>query len=203
MNDSSKTIVTNQGDRPDQATLDGLELRLEAVVEVGHPTAVVQHPGTGDLYVSGAEGPIVRVPADGTGQETVADFGSQISTQGESGLLDIAFNAGGDLFLEGGSVAREIVLLRRPTQPHRFERGRGALWRLISHLSLNHLSLSAGGIDAIREMLRLYDLPRSAVTRRQIEALVAIDFKPATAWLPGQPFPTFVRQRSRIRNWSA
>jgi type VI secretion system protein ImpG len=102
-------------------------------------------------------------------------------------------NAGGDLFLEGGSVAREIMLLRRPTQPHRFERGRGALWRLISHLSLNHLSLSAGGVDAIREMLRLYDLPRSAVTRRQIEALVAIDFKPATAWLPGQPFPTFVR----------
>lgn len=102
-------------------------------------------------------------------------------------------NAGGDLFLEGGSVAREITLLRRPTQPLRFERGRGALWRLISHLSLNHLSLSAGGIDAIREMLRLYDLPRSAVTRRQIEALVAIDFLPATAWLPGQPFPTFVR----------
>lgn len=102
-------------------------------------------------------------------------------------------NAGGDLFLEGGSVAREIALLRRPTQPCRFERGRGALWRLISHLSLNHLSLSAGGIDAIREMLRLYDLPRSAVTRRQIEALVAIDFSPASAWLPGQPFPTFVR----------
>lgn len=102
-------------------------------------------------------------------------------------------NAGGDLFLEGGTVAREITLLRRPTQPLRFERGRGALWRLISHLSLNHLSLSAVGIDAIREMLRLYDLPRSAVTRRQIEALTAIDFMPATAWLPGQPFPTFVR----------
>lgn len=102
-------------------------------------------------------------------------------------------NAGGDLFLEGGSVAREISLLRRPTPPCRFERGRGALWRLISHLSLNHLSLSAGGIDAIREMLRLYDLPRSAVTRRQIDALTAIEFRPATAWLPGQPFPTFVR----------
>ncbi len=102
-------------------------------------------------------------------------------------------NAGGDLFLEGGSVAREIRLVRKPTPSHRFERGRGALWRLISHLSLNHLSLSAGGIEALRELLRLYDLPRSAANARQVDGLVAIDFKPAHACLPGNPFATFVR----------
>ena len=107
-------------------------------------------------------------------------------------LLSIG-NAGGDLFLEGGSVAREIRLVRKPTLAHRFERGRGSLWRLISHLSLNHLSLSAGGIDAVRELLRLYNLPRSATNRRQIEGVVAIEFAPAHAWLPGNPFPTFVR----------
>ncbi|MDE2401381.1 MAG: type VI secretion system baseplate subunit TssF [Burkholderiales bacterium] len=100
---------------------------------------------------------------------------------------------GGDLFMEGGSVAREIKLLRKPTPSQRFERGRGALWRLISHLSLNHLSLSGGGIDALKEMLRLYDLPRSASSRRQIDGLVAVEFRPATAWLPGEPFATFVR----------
>lgn len=99
---------------------------------------------------------------------------------------------GGDLFMEGGLV-KDIRLLRRPTPSHRFERGRGVLWRLISHLSLNHLSLSAGGIDALKEMLRLYDLPRSAINRRQIDGLIAIDFKPATAWLPGEPHATFVR----------
>jgi hypothetical protein len=82
---------------PDQATLDGLELRLEPVVEIGHPTAVIQHPGTDDLYVSGVEGPIMRVPADGSSPVTVADFGDRISTRGESGLLDVAFNAAGDL----------------------------------------------------------------------------------------------------------
>jgi type VI secretion system protein ImpG len=102
-------------------------------------------------------------------------------------------NAGGDLFVEGGSVAREIRLLRKPTATHRFERGRGSLWRLISHLSLNHLSLSGRGIDALKEMLRLYDLPRDATNRRQIDGMVSIDFAPATAWLPGQPFATFVR----------
>jgi type VI secretion system protein ImpG len=101
--------------------------------------------------------------------------------------------AGGDLFLDGGGLAREIRLLRKPTPSHRFERGRGALWRLISHLSLNHLSLSGGGIDAIKEMLRLYDLPRSASNRRVLDGLSAISFKPATACLPGDPFPTFVR----------
>ena len=102
-------------------------------------------------------------------------------------------NAGGDLFLEGGSVAREIRLMRKPTASHRFETGRGAHWRLISHLSLNHLTLSAGGIDALKELLRLYDLPRSASTRRQLDGIVAIDFKPASACLPGNPFPVFVR----------
>lgn len=102
-------------------------------------------------------------------------------------------HAGGDLFLEGGSVAREIRLVRKPTPSQRFERGRGALWRLISHLSLNHLSLSAGGVEALRELLRLYDLPRSAVNRRQIDGVVAIEFKPAHACLPGNPFVTFVR----------
>lgn len=101
--------------------------------------------------------------------------------------------AGGDLFMEGGGLAKEIRLLRRPTSTLRFERGKGALWRLISHLSLNHLSLSAGGIDALKEMLSLYDLPRSAANRRQIDGLVGVAFKPATAWLQGEPYATFVR----------
>ncbi len=101
--------------------------------------------------------------------------------------------SGGDLFMDGGSVAREIVLLRKPTRAERFERGNGALWRLVSHLSLNHLSLSGSGLDGLKELLRLYDLPRSSVTKRMLDGLIAIDHKPAVAWLPGEPFATFVR----------
>jgi len=100
---------------------------------------------------------------------------------------------GGDLTMEGGSVARAIRLLRKPTPSMRLERRRGTLWRLISHLSLNHLSLEAGGIDALREMLRLYDLPNAATNRRQVEGLVAVDYKPTTTWLAGEPFACFVR----------
>ena len=64
---------------------------------------------------------------------------------------------------------------------------RGARWRLISHLALNHLSLSDGeeGRDALREILRLYEFTdaeaaeqRSAVTRQMIEGL-AVGVQPA------------------------
>lgn len=101
--------------------------------------------------------------------------------------------AGGDLFMEGGGLAKEVRLLRKPSPSQRFDRGRGALWRLISHLSLNHLSLSGGGVDALKEMLRLYDLPRSATNRRQIDGIKRISFQPSTAWLQGEPYATFVR----------
>jgi type VI secretion system protein ImpG len=60
-------------------------------------------------------------------------------------------------------------------------------------LSLNHLSLTDGGVDAFREMLALYDLPRSPSSQRQIGGITAIEQRPATAWLPGNPFASLVR----------
>jgi type VI secretion system protein ImpG len=100
---------------------------------------------------------------------------------------------GGDLFLEGGSSVRSIAFLRKPTASHRFASGRGAHWRLISHLALNHLSLADGGVDAFREMLALYDLPRSPSSQRQIGGIKAIAQRPTTAWLAGNPFTCLVR----------
>jgi len=100
---------------------------------------------------------------------------------------------GGDLFIEGGSLAREIRLLRKPSPAYRFERGRGAQWRLISHLALNHLSLVQSGLSAFKEMLSLYDLPRSAISGRQINSIQHLEHASASAWLPGKPFASFVR----------
>jgi len=102
-------------------------------------------------------------------------------------------NPGGDLFTEGGGVWREIRMLRKPTPPYRIEPGKGVVWRLISQLSLNHLSLSDSGIDGLKEMLRLYDMPRSATNQRLIDGMVAIDYKPVHAFLGGEPFATLVR----------
>ncbi|HRL21306.1 type VI secretion system baseplate subunit TssF [Alcaligenes sp. SDU_A2] len=102
-------------------------------------------------------------------------------------------HAGGDLTLEGGSPAREIRLLRRPTRSLRFPMGRGTHWRLISHLSLNHLSLVQGGLPSLKETLKLYDLAGSSSSQRQIDGLVGLDYQPATLWMPGEPFASFVR----------
>ena len=99
----------------------------------------------------------------------------------------------GDLFLDGGSGPSGITFLRKPTPSTSFERGQGAHWRLISHLSLNHLSLAGGGLDAFREMLTLYDLQRSPSSQRQIGGIAAIAHKPANTWLPGNPFACLVR----------
>lgn len=100
---------------------------------------------------------------------------------------------GGDLTLEGGSVARSISLLRKPTPTRRFDDGRGAQWRLISHLALNHVSLVEGGVNTLREMLRLYDLPRSPISASQIDGIVSLEHQAATTWLPGRPFGSVVR----------
>jgi type VI secretion system protein ImpG len=52
----------------------------------------------------------------------------------------------------------------------------GTLWRLISHLSLNHLSLVDGseGADALREILKLYDFADSAETRGLIDGVLSV-----------------------------
>ena len=49
-------------------------------------------------------------------------------------------------------------------------------WRLVSHLSLGHLSVTGGaeGAAALKEVLRLYDLRDTAETRAAIEALTGI-----------------------------
>lgn len=100
---------------------------------------------------------------------------------------------GGDLFLEGGSSVRAIAFLRKPSASYRFASGRGAHWRLISHLALNHLSLADGGVDAFREILALYDLPRSPSSQRQIGGVKAIVQRATTTWLAGNPFTCLVR----------
>ncbi|MBB3257724.1 type VI secretion system protein ImpG [Paraburkholderia bannensis] len=100
---------------------------------------------------------------------------------------------GGDLFIDGNSNTSQISLLARPTPSVRFERRQTAHWRLISHLSLSHVSLTGGGAGTLKEMLALYDMRRSAVSSRHIDGIVDVEQRSAVQWLPGKPFATFVR----------
>ncbi len=80
----------------------------------------------------------------------------------------------GDFDAEGAAAAPIIVALRKPTRTIRPPLGQEVLWRLISHLSLNYLSIVEEGKGALQEILRLYDFPGSVDAARQIEGIVAL-----------------------------
>jgi type VI secretion system protein ImpG len=80
----------------------------------------------------------------------------------------------GDFNIEGMSALQKIVCLRRPTSPLRPPVGKGIFWRLISHLSLNYLSLVEEGKDALQEILKLYNFTDSVYTAKQIDGIVAL-----------------------------
>jgi type VI secretion system protein ImpG len=77
-----------------------------------------------------------------------------------------------DLDVEGAGPLTRVRCLTKPTVSRRPPVRRGAQWRLISHLSLNHLSLAApdsdGSPHALQEVLYLYDFLDSLATRKQI-----------------------------------
>jgi len=98
-----------------------------------------------------------------------------------------------DFTLAGHSVVKRVRLLRKPTPSVRPPRKRGLQWRLVSHLSLNYLSLVEGGQDALKEMLALYDFSHSPVVRRQIKGIVSISSKPTVTRITGSDFSGFVR----------
>jgi type VI secretion system protein ImpG len=81
----------------------------------------------------------------------------------------------GDFELEGASALKRVVALRKPTPPVRPASGKSALWRLISHLSLNYLSLVEEGKDALQQMLRLYDIGRTAYSQNVIDSIVKVN----------------------------
>ncbi len=85
----------------------------------------------------------------------------------------------GDFEVENAGPLARVKCLRKPTETLRPPMRRGAHWRLISHLSLNHLSIvegqRAGDPEALREILMLYDFLDSSATRKQILGLTKIN----------------------------
>jgi type VI secretion system protein ImpG len=81
-------------------------------------------------------------------------------------------NDSGDFELEGGAAIKRIVALRKPTNAVRPPTGKAALWRLISHLSLNYLSLVEGGREALQEILKLYNFTGEQFSEKQIDGIV-------------------------------
>ncbi len=73
-------------------------------------------------------------------------------------------------------VTKPTATVQPPLRNH-------ARWRLLSHLNLNHLSLTGGenATEALKEILRLYDFNESAVTRTLIASIQSVAAQPISA----------------------
>lgn len=100
--------------------------------------------------------------------------------------------AQGDLQSSEVAGLPPVRLLRKPTPTRRFEGARGAHWRLISHLALNHAGLTMAGLADFRKMLALYDLARSPVAQRQIAGIVGLEHGAVRAWVATAPVATLM-----------
>jgi type VI secretion system protein ImpG len=97
---------------------------------------------------------------------TNRDLPAKLPTGGDQGFLEP----------EADKAVGLARMLSKPTAPLRPPLGRSVQWRLISHLSLNHLSLmgTPKGAEALRELLTLYDFARTATTRKMIEGILEV-----------------------------
>lgn len=98
------------------------------------------------------------------------------------------------LTLNDSNLARRALMLKRPSIPYYFEQNKKEQWRIISHLSLNNLSLMKGdAVSHIKELLALYNLSKSKENQIIIDAIKNIQFSTTQKLAESKPFPLFVR----------
>jgi type VI secretion system protein ImpG len=102
-------------------------------------------------------------------------------------------NPAGDFELEGNAPVKRIVSLTEPTKPVRPPTAGLALWRLISHLSLNYLSLVENGRTALQQILRLYDFSRTPSAERMIQGITGLSSRSHFARVTSEDGISFAR----------
>ena len=88
----------------------------------------------------------------------------------------------------------QIICLDKPV-PQVYSPTEGeTLWRLISQLSINHLSLTAGesSVTALKETLNLYAGPGSSHRHHEIESIHSLTIKPIVRRIGNQAWRGFV-----------
>jgi type VI secretion system protein ImpG len=88
-------------------------------------------------------------------------------------------NPKGDFEWDGSAMVERVIALTNVTEPARAPGRKEFLWRLVSHLSLNYLSLVSEGPQPLQELLKLYNFSDSLFTARQIAAISSVTGKPA------------------------
>jgi type VI secretion system protein ImpG len=103
----------------------------------------------------------------------------------------------GDFDMPGGGPFQRIAALTSPSPAMQPPLGKSHLWRLISFLSLNYVSLTEGGLDALKTMLGLHN-SNDAPTwsgRQHIDGLIGIRSRPHYARVAGPEGTAFARGR--------
>ncbi|MEO0761030.1 MAG: type VI secretion system baseplate subunit TssF [Pseudomonadota bacterium] len=103
----------------------------------------------------------------------------------------------GDFTLPEGGPVSEVRAIVSPTRPRSSAGMTEASWRLVSHLSLNYLSIADAdrgeAAAALREMLGLYVPPGDRALARQVEGIVAVESRPIVRRLADGVLTTAVR----------
>jgi type VI secretion system protein ImpG len=98
----------------------------------------------------------------------------------------------GELEAEDAGLVRTRCI-RKPTPTARPPHRRGLEWRLISHLSLNHLSIIEKGREALQEILRLYNFSNDPAIRGQIEGIVDVQSRSCVSRVSSETGVAFCR----------
>ena len=102
--------------------------------------------------------------------------------------------SGGILQLEDRAPVSSIVCLNKPTSQIYSPTDGETLWRLISQLSINHLSLTAGAasVKALKETLRLYSRTTQNYDHAEIESILSLATSQVTRRIGSEPWRGFV-----------
>jgi type VI secretion system protein ImpG len=154
--------------------------------------------GTRTSYV-GTELFVSLVDAHGRPLDTeIAHFDVQALCTNRDLPIRLAFGKGQtDFVLETAAPVPSIRCLAGPSTPRRAPAFGDTAWNVISHLSLNYLSLVESdpdkGARLLRELLALYADPDDAAARRQIEGVQKIGYAPVVRRVPAAGPITFGR----------
>lgn len=149
----------------------------------------VPRPGNGSDKQSGSQAgsDILLTLTDSQFDRANPAHGGSMSLSAQllctNGELAASLPAGCPLGFETPGPVAHVKLLRQPRRSSDAPLGGSTRWRLVSQLSLNHLSLSEGpqALAALREMLTLHDLGANPAVQQQISGIQAIDCERITS----------------------
>jgi type VI secretion system protein ImpG len=124
-------------------------------------------------------------------ENPVRQIDAQVACTNRDLPIQLAFGQGRtDFLIEGGAPVESVRSIAGPSYPRASPAFGDTAWRLISHLSLNYLSLldqaPQSGAQMLRDLLALYPDPNDSAAARQIEGVRSVGYKPVVRRMPIQ-----------------